>query len=238
MLFGMGRTHLRLLAATLALTSLAGLAGCGANGVADVRVINLSPQNGAIDAFSSQQQIGSSIAYGTATSYAQVSAEGHTIAITPASMDNDILTKQKVSFTNLTYTTVIAVNPGSSIAELVLNDINNAPNPNDFALRLVNVSPSSGAVDFYVTTPSVPITGIPPTLSDVPYLTAEPYLQLLAGSYEIRVTPTGTKTVISDSGALTFGVGTVYSVLLGDSPNGGAPYQLYVYQDANFTAGQ
>jgi hypothetical protein len=102
----------------------------------------------------------------------------------------------------------------------------------------VNVSPSAGAVDFYVTTPSVPITDIPPTISDIPYLTSEPYLQLLGGSYEIRVTPTGTKTVIADSGALTFGIGTVYSVLLGDSPNGGAPYQLYVYQDANFTAGQ
>lgn len=218
----------------IAVLSLGCLAGCGASGVATVRTIQLSPGTGSIDAFSSNTQIAAALPYGSASSYAQVSSSSHTVALTPAGQDKTILYKQVVEFFTNTNSTLIAVNPASSIAEYVLTDDNTQPDPGDFKLRMVHASPSAGVVDVYVTLPSVDITTVPATFRNLSYQSSEAYLQLTAGSYETRFTVAGTKTVIADTAAVTYAVGNISTVALADAPSGGAPYQAYNYTDATF----
>jgi hypothetical protein len=218
-----------------ALFALTLLGGCGTTAVSTVRIINVSPGTGAIDSFVGNYQAASNLGYSSATSYVQVSSGGHTVTISPSGQDSTILTKQTVDFYSLNNLTIFAVNPKASISELVFYDNNTEPDPNDFKLRIVHTSPSAGVVDVYVTPPSTSITNVPPTLRNVAYQSASAYLELTAGSYEVRFTVAGTKTVLADTAAVTPAIGDVDTVVIADSPNGGPPYQAYHYVDAQFS---
>lgn len=218
-----------------AIVSLGLLSGCGSTGVAVVRIIQVSPGTGAIDTFVSNTQVASALTYSNATSYVQVSDGSHTVELTPSGQDNTSLYKQVVAIYANTYLTIFAVNPKSSISELVLTDNNTQPDTGDFKLRVVGVSPSANPVDVYVTAPSTSITNVPATFRNLSYQTAENYLQLPAGSSEVRFTNAGTKTVIADTAAFTPAVGDIDTVALADAPGGGAPYQAYVYVDAEWS---
>src|SRR5207302_3199833 len=67
------------------------------------------------------------------------------------------------------------------------------PSTGNVKLRLVNASPAAGSVDIYVTAPAASLATSTPSLTNVPFKTASSYLTMLAGSYEIRVTTTGSK---------------------------------------------
>lgn len=218
-----------------ACVAVAFLAGCGSTAVSTVRIINLSPQTGAIDSFVSSYQAASALGYSTATSYVQVPSGNHTVTISPSGEDKTILTKSVVNFYSLNNLTIFAVNPKASISELIFYDNNSEPNPGDFKLRIVHTSPSAGVVDVYVTAPSTPIASVPPTLRNVAYQSASQYLQLTAGSSEVRFTTAGTKTVLADTAAFTPDVGDIDTVVIADAPEGGAPYQAYDYVDAQFS---
>jgi len=214
---------------------VAALSGCGSTAVTTVRIINVSPGTGAIDSFVGDYQAASNLPYGSATSYVQVSSGGHTVTVSPTGQDSTILTKQNIDFYSLNNLTIFVVNPKASIAELPFYDNNDQPDVNDFKLRIVHTSPSAGVVDVYVTVPSTPITNVPATLRNVAYQTASAYLQFAAGSYEVRFTVAGTKTVLADTAALTFAVGDINTIVIADAPAGGTPYQAYRYVDAMFS---
>jgi hypothetical protein len=228
----------RLFAYAAAASVLFLLAGCGATGVATVRVIQLSPGTASIDAFASNTQVAVNLPYANASTYTQVSDGEHTVELTPAGEDNVKLYSQVVDVFANTNLTVIAVNPVAGIGELVLTDNNEQPDANDFKLRIVNASPTTAntGVDVYVTAPSIPLTAsIPATFKNLAYATAETYLELPAGSYQVRFTTPGTQTVVATGTAFTPNVGDIYTVALADSPSGGAPLQVYPYTDATFS---
>jgi hypothetical protein len=228
-------------AAGLALACVFGcLVGCGASGVATVRTIQLSPGTASVDAFASDTLIASAVPYGSASTYAQISTGSHTVSISPAGQDKTTLFKQVVDFFTNTNSTVIVVNPATSISEYVLTDDNAEPDTGDFSLRVVHASPSAGVVDVYVTAPSTDITNVLPTFRNMSYQTFNGYLELPGGSYETTFTIAGTKTILANTAAVTYAVGNVSTVALADAPTGGAPYQAYDYVDATWSnnAGQ
>lgn len=226
-----------LIASFLSGAVIALLAGCGSSGVALVRFIQLSPGTGSIDGFVSNTQVAVTLPYGSASNYVQVGAGNHTVLIAPAGQDNTTLTKQVVDLLSNSNLTIVAVNPGAGIAELVLTDNNAQPNAGDYKLRILNASPTTAStgVDVYVTAPSVPLTGIPPTFTNVAYQTAENYLQLPAASYQVRFTSPGTTTVIAQTNAITPNAGDIDTVALADAPSGGPPLQAYEYTDAMYS---
>ena len=50
---------------------------------------------------------------------------------------------------------------------------------------------------------------------------------------QVRVTPTGTKTVVIDSGTLTLASGQVRTAIAVDAAGGGAPFGLLLLEDLN-----
>ena len=208
-----------------------------------MRTIQLSPGTGSIDAFVDDTQVAVNLPYAAASTYTQVSDGNHSVELSPAGQDKVSLFKQTVDIFTNTNSTIFAVNPAASIAELVLTDDNTQPDTGDFKLRIVNVAPTTAAttVDVYVTAPSVPLTSsIPATFRNLAYSTAETYLQLPAGSYQVRFTTAGTQTVLATTAALTPNVGDIFTVAVADAPVGGTPLQAYSYTDATFStnAGQ
>jgi hypothetical protein len=91
-------------------------------------------------------------------------------------------------------------------------------------MRIVNGSPNSDAFDVYLTAPGADITTATPQMIDVTYENAMPAsgsnsYSLGAGTYEIRLTTTGTKNVFFDSSLTT---GTNDDLMLISLPNSSA----------------
>jgi hypothetical protein len=100
--------------------------------------------------------------------------------------------------------------PGATSAELVTID-----DPYDKGLisdkarvRGFNAALNSQNIDMYITAPAVDLTTVGPTLGAIAYKNANPpsgadSIYFDSGTYRLRITTAGTKTVIFDSGALT-----------------------------------
>lgn len=105
--------------------------------------------------------------------------------------------------------TIVAL-PGSAVPDvLTIDDPFNKGLLSDSArLRGLNASINAQNIDMYITTPAVDINSVAPNLAAIPYKGANPAsgqdsIYLDGGTYRLRITTAGTKTVIFDSGALT-----------------------------------
>jgi len=88
-------------------------------------------------------------------------------------------------------------------------------------------------VDIYVTEPGADLTLASPAASNVTFGQVLPYVDAIAGTYEVRGTPTGAKDVIIESGALTLENGQVRTVIAVDAAGGGKPFDFLVLDDLN-----
>ena len=84
-----------------------------------------------------------------------------------------------------------------------------------------------------MTAPGADISMMAPTLTDVPFRGYSDYLEVPAGSYQVRITPTGTKTVALDTGALAVAAGQIRTGVALDAAGGGAPFGAIVLADEN-----
>ena len=96
---------------------------------------------------------------------------------------------------------------GTATGTLLVTDDNTAPAAGSVKLRLVDLANTAGNVDVYVTAPNASIATVAPTLANVAPGAVSQYLTLAAGSYRVRLTTAGTKTVVLDvsTGALAAG---------------------------------
>ena len=85
-----------------------------------------------------------------------------------------------------------------------------------------------GLVDVYVTAPDEDISAMSPTLS-ANFLDASAQLELLAASYQIRITASGDKTAVFDSGPVTLEANKDYFIsAIPNAWSGDAPVALLV----------
>lgn len=86
-------------------------------------------------------------------------------------------------------------------------------------LRVVHASPDAPAVDVYVNNNKV--------LTNVPFFTVSDYLDLAAGSYDIKVTPTGkADTAVIDAKGVAIEGGKAYTIAAGGKVAEIKPYIL------------
>jgi hypothetical protein len=128
---------------------------------------------------------------------------------------------------------VIATGPVAAIAPLVLEDDLTTPAAGNIKLRLVHASPTAGPVDIYVTAPGADLTTVTPTLANVPFRAASDYLEVPAGTYRVRITPAGSKTVAIDVDGVTLTSGQIRTAVAVDAPGGGAPLGAILLADRN-----
>jgi hypothetical protein len=93
--------------------------------------------------------------------------------------------------TQTVYATLVG---GTPTAVVTLDDLT-LPGGDSLKLRVVHLAPSAGNVDVYVTAAGADLTTIEPTVADVAPSEASQYLRLKRGTWQVRFTPTGTKTV-------------------------------------------
>ena len=131
---------------------------------------------------------------------------------------------------------------GGAIGTLVTGDVNTAPPAGQTAIRVVNLSPTAGAIDVFLTAPGADLATATPLATNIAYASTSPYVNVPAGTYQFRAVPAGTApanrgaNVIIDLSGATSGLaplaaGTGRTIVTGDNASGGAPLRAFVIQD-------
>lgn len=203
----------------------------GLEGQGRLRIVHVSPDASNLDVVLDGDTV-ADLAYLGSSDYIQLTAGGHVMQIsetntTLALIDQDVTVADGADYT------VIVGNTLAHIQALVLTDNNNTPPAGTIRVRAVHGAPGAPAVDVYVTDPGADLTLASPAASNVTFGQALPYFDAIAGTYEVRVTPTGAKDVIIDSGAFTLENGQVRTVIAVDAAGGGEPFDFLVLNDLN-----
>lgn len=176
------------------------------------RVIHAAPSTGALAVRFNVEVAVNSLAYKSASPYVNILSGGHTLhlvdAATPLGAPR---VSRSLEFAGSDYTALII--GASSTLDVVLVPDDSVPSATagNARLRVVHAASELTGVDVYVTDPAASISSVSPSLTNVAFKGASAYLDLPQGNYRVRVTLTGSKSVISDSGTTTLTKGHVYS---------------------------
>jgi hypothetical protein len=204
----------------------------GLEGQGRLRIVHASPDAANLDVVVDGDTVASDIAYLGSSDYIQLTAGGHVMQISETNTTLPLI-DQDVTVADGADYTVIVGDTLDHIQALVLTDNNNTPPAGTIRVRAVHGAPGAPGVDIYVTEPGADLTLASPAASNVTFGQVLPYVDAIAGTYEVRGTPTGAKDVIIESGALTLENGQVRTVIAVDAAGGGAPFDFLVLDDLN-----
>ncbi len=98
-------------------------------------------------------------------------------------------------------------------------------------VRILHAAPSAGAVDLFVLAPGASLATASPAFTDVAFKADTGYVSLAAGSYDVVVTPTGTRMPAIGPARITVANGGVYTLAARDAVGGGAPLGVILLDD-------
>ncbi len=126
---------------------------------------------------------------------------------------------------------------GSAITSFITTDDNALPAVGTQAkVRVVHLSPTAGAVDVFVTATGADLAAATPTLTNIANPSASAYLNLNAGTYQVRAVPAGTAAAnraasVLITASVALNGGTVRTIVAADNNIGGAPLRAFVLSD-------
>jgi hypothetical protein len=223
----------------LALAATVTLTACGDDDdplapeqTAQLRVVHASPDAPNVDVLVDGNAALGNVAFKGASSYLAVPSGARNLRVRATGTSTVVIDQNATVAAGRAYT-VIATGRVASIAPLVLEDDLTPPTAGNIKLRLVHASPTAPNVDIYVTTPTADLATATPTLTNVPFRAASPYLQVPAGTYRVRIVPAGTRTVAIDVNNVALAAGQIRTAIAVDAPGGGAPLGAILLADRN-----
>jgi hypothetical protein len=214
----------RALCAALLLAAL-GLSGC--QGItmtsAQLRVIDASPDAGVIDSYQNNAALAYNLGFGTVTSYIPMAPGVYNLAADKAGTRQPLVANNETLAPNRQYTQII----GAGLANLqqtFLLDQSTPAAAGRIALRILNQTTRSGAVDVYLVPRASSLSkgsGLTPLAVNLTFGSNSGYLDLPEGTYAIDVVPTGTvltssTTTLLSGAQLDYASGAVRTLVLID----------------------
>jgi hypothetical protein len=223
------RTRLTALASVVMGASLflAMVAPVAAVSSARIRVLHASPDAPAVDVWVDGAKVLDNVAFKGISGYLSVPGGAHHIQVYAHGTVVSPVIDATPTFTAGDSYTVAAVGKLASIAPAVFTD-NVTPTSGMAMLRVIHLSPDTGAVD-------VAVSGQTPADAPVKNLTfpnATGYLTLPVSTYHFEVRPTGTSTVALDLPGVALAAGTNYTVFAVGLSDGNVPLSVVVAVDA------
>lgn len=219
-------------AALLALSGACSSTDPGGNPTAEVRLLNGSAEFPALDLFVGGQLVAEGIATDQASSFV-AAPSGSQMIVLRASDSGNLLAGVNTTLVPGARYTVLASGAGSSVTPSVTLDTG-AVNPDRANVRIINVvddppDPADSSsfppplfVDVYITAPGASIEGQSSTMSlEASWPRYSTLLHYDPGSWVVRFTSAGTKTVLAETGAIAIGAGQVRAVKLSRTAGGG-----------------
>ena len=192
------------------LASLA-VAGCKVNTInyfpphpAQVRVLNLIANSSGVDVQVNGSPAFSNVAFQTATGYQSYDNQTTQFTVTLTGTSTTIGNFSVALGGEQPYT-LLVYGSLTSPQVTVISEVASAPVNGNVQFSVFNAAQNAPSVDIYITAPGVDLTTVNPTIFAVAFSGTSFNVAFPPGTYQIRVTNGGTKTVIYDSG------GTVYT---------------------------
>ena len=199
---------------------------------AQVRVVHASPDAPNVDVLVDNAVVLSNVPFKAASNFLAVPAGSRNVKVRAAGTSTTVIDANAPLTADKAYT-IIATGRVASIAPLVLEDNLTNPAAGNIKLRLVHGSPTAGNVDIYVTAPGADINTATPTVPNVAFRAASGYLEVPAGTYRVRITPVGSKTVAIDVNNVTLTSGQIRTAVAVDAVGGGTPLSAILLADKN-----
>jgi len=166
---------------------------------ASVRVINLMTDAPSIDVQVNGSPAFSAVAFQSFTGYQSFDNQTTSFSVSVTGSATPLISFSIPLAGEEPYTLVVMGTTGFPSATL-LAEVANAPSNGNIQLAVFNAAINQPTIDIYVTAPGVDIGTVGPNYSYVRYNGVSLNLAFSPSTYQIRVTPAGTKTVIYDSG--------------------------------------
>ncbi len=176
-----------------------GLNPSGSGTGTTLRVANLMPGTTAVTVDVNGSAFMTAAPFETFTGYQDIPAGNYTFDILLGGSPTPVFTTVN-ALANVSAYTFIPYGPTTLPGGLLLDDTLAVHVPSgEFGFRLVNVSPTAGLIDAYLTAPGADLASASPVVSSLAYNTFSNFINVPLGSYELRITRSGTKEVIFDS---------------------------------------
>lgn len=173
--------------------------------------------------------------YAVSSGFTTVPVDTYAIGVDAQLADGsvlEVLTAELDAMAEMQYTAVAVGKVAEDTLQLKL--IANAVSDiaTDYArVQVLHGASDVGLVDIYVTAPGVDITSQAPTLS-ANFLDVSDQLEILASDYQIRITASGQKTPVFDSGTVPLQAGNDYLIsAIPNAATGDSPVALLVALD-------
>lgn len=171
------------------------LVGCGGHGTsnANARLVNATLTHASLNLLASSSTVVSNTAINTVSSYAGVSSGSTPLQINDATT-NTVLAVATPSLASGVNYAVIAYESGGTVRTSLIQENTTAPVSGTANLRIFDTATDAGAIDVYVTDPTVDIATLSsPTFSFTSSSStqATSFLSLAPGTYRVRVTGSG-----------------------------------------------
>lgn len=125
---------------------------------------------------------------------------------------------------------------GGTVSDFQTVDVNTAPAATDTRWRVVNLSPTTGAVDVFLTATGADLTGATADASNVA-VQGNVYFAKVAGTYQIRMVPAGTApasrngAVVITIAAAAYPAGGARTIVAADNAAGAGAARGFVLTD-------
>lgn len=126
---------------------------------------------------------------------------------------------------------------GSAVTGVVTTDVNTVSPATEARVRIVNMSPTAGPVDVFITAVGADLATATPRASNLANQAASAYFALAPGTYQYRAVPAGTAPANRGANVritlspFTLAGGTGRTIVAADNNVGGAPLRAFVLTD-------
>jgi hypothetical protein len=126
---------------------------------------------------------------------------------------------------------------GGTVSTFITTDVNTAPPTGQARIRVVNMSPTAGAVDVFITTVNADLAAATPVATALANRAVFAGASVAPGTYQIRTVPAGTApaaraaAVNSNLTDLAVAAGSGRTIVIADAPAGGAPPRSFALPD-------
>jgi uncharacterized protein (UPF0262 family) len=190
---------------------------------ANLRVVHASANAPAVDVLANNGVTPaiSDLAFPAFTNYLNLPAASYNFKVVPTGVTTPVVINADVPLVNGTEYSLLAVGELANIEPLLLTD-NNRKVATEAKVRLVHASTLAGNVDIYVVAAGASIANAMPAFSNVPFKADTGYVSLAAGTYDVIIAPTGTKTEAIKA-TLTFANAMIYTAIARDGAGLSSP---------------